>query len=179
MLALDRLGPSLSPLRLLLGPHGLGLDTHDDGPADKQPVVQVATPALGPVRHKVHGGDAVVANGSRRLGARHDEAGAAEEAAGRGIHDGRAADRGRPRRGFPGSGLECEVSGSKGAGFVQAQDIARLHAVHQERQAQRVARRDEIRAVVDVCGDVVWALGAEGGQQFLDRVANGRARLSG
>jgi hypothetical protein len=46
----------------------------------------------------------------------------------------------------------------------QAQDVAGLDAMHEERYAQSVALGKKVRAIIDVCGDVVGTLGAEYGQ---------------
>lgn len=46
----------------------------------------------------------------------------------------------------------------------QAQDVAGLNTVHEEWHAQSVALGEEIRTVIDVCGDVVGTLGAENRQ---------------
>jgi hypothetical protein len=59
----------------------------------------------------------------------------------------------------------------------QTQDVARLDAVHEERYAQSVTLGEEVRAIIDVCSDVVRTLGAEYGQQFANRIAQGRRRL--
>ena len=46
----------------------------------------------------------------------------------------------------------------------QAQDVAGLDAVHEERYTEGIALSEEVGAVIDVCGDVVRTLSAEDGQ---------------
>lgn len=61
-----------------------------------------------------------------------------------------------------------EVARPQHAGAVEAQHVAGHDAGHQEGQAHAVAGGDEVRAAVEVHGDVVGGLGAEEREELLD-----------
>lgn len=55
----------------------------------------------------------------------------------------------------PGIAFQGEISGANDACPVESEYVSRQHIGHLEGQADRVARRDEVRLAVDVEGDVV------------------------
>lgn len=101
MLALDLAHMPLSPLRLLLHPQRLRINTNNPHPALKQPLIDIRRP------------------------------------------------------------LERKVARTQHRRPVEAEDIARFHTPHEERQAEVVACSQEVGSCVQVRRDVVWFLGGE------------------
>lgn len=72
--------------------------------------------------------------------------------------------------------LEGEVARSEHRGAVETQNVARDNAGHAEGEADVVTGLNEVRAAVDVDGDVVGGLGGEEGEQVANGVGDGASR---
>lgn len=132
MLTLHLLHPPLPLLSLDLDSHRLRLGPQHRSPAGEQSLVEIRRrSSMRPAARWVYFGQLrIVGEADERLRSR----------------------RRRRLRPF-GSGLSaahCELAAAERGSAGQAQDIARSHAVHEEREAESVTGGDEVRFAVEV-----------------------------